>query len=308
MLGRRPRRYIANLAACAAAASTVAGMFLFGAFTYLSASKYTHPYRTAVKISPAQMGLAHEDVRLVTEDGLRLAAWYVPPRGGPTVILVHGIGTNRGEMLPLAHRLVGRDYGVFLPDLRAHGDSEGDLCTLGVNEVRDVRAAVRFLQSRPEVDAGRLGIYGGSLGAATAIMAAAELPELRAVVADSAFASVDWIVRNQFGATVSLPPWAASTVLWIGSLQTGIDPSEMAPVRRIPRISPRPILIAHGEIDGFFLVGNAHELASAARDPKEVWIVPNVGHTGAYGSDPDRYVSRVAGFFDAHLAVVSAQR
>ena len=297
MARRGSPRYFANLAAFTAAAGLVGLLML----AYRTASNYTHPARHPPAVSPARFGLAYEDVHVNTEDGLRLAAWYLPASGRATLILVHGLGGNRGGLLPLAQDFAGRGYGLLLLDLRAHGESEGRTSTLGLHEVRDVAAAVRYLQQRPEVDGGSIGIYGSSLGAAVAIMAAAELPELRAVVADSGYSSVEWLARHQFGAFSRLPVGLAPLVVAIGGWQASVDAARITPAHHIGRISPRPVMIVHGEQDGLFLAENARLLAEAAREPKEVWIAPGVGHAGASGADPDRYLERVAGFFDRTL-------
>jgi fermentation-respiration switch protein FrsA (DUF1100 family) len=94
-----------------------------------------------------------------------------------------------------------------------------------------------------------------------------------------------------------MPAPLAPLVVRIGSWQAGVDPVQIAPVRRIGRISPRPVMIIHSELDGVLLADNGRQLAEAAREPKEVWIVPGVRHAGAYGADPERYVERVASFF-----------
>lgn len=237
----------------------------------------------------------------MTDDGLQLAAWYVPSHNEAALILVHGIGTNRGDLLPLTRDLAAKGYGLLLFDLRAHGDSDGRFSTLGLREVLDVRAALDYLQRRSEVNGQRIGIYGNSLGAAVAIMAAAEIPQLRSVVADSGFASVSWIVERQFNAVVRAPGWMAPLVVAVGSWQTGVNPDDLAPVRRIATISPRPILIIHGERDSTFLLDNARLLAQAAGEPRELWIVPGAPHSGAYAADPAAYVERVSAFFERSL-------
>lgn len=290
-------RYFINLALFSLIAVTVGSLFLALGLSYRAAATYTQPPRQPVLSTPARYGLAWEEAPLLTEDGLELAAWYMASQNRAALILVHGIGTNRADLLPLARDLAEQGFALLLLDLRAHGDSGGQTSTLGVHEVRDVRSAVRYLQDRPEVDPDRLGIYGNSLGASVAIMAAAEVPALKAVVADSGFASVEWVAGNQFDALVRVPFWMAPLVLTMGRWQTGVDPGEIAPVRRIHRISPRPVLIVHGERDQTFLVENARLLAAAAGEPKELWIVPEAVHGAAYGLHPEVYVQRVASFF-----------
>jgi dipeptidyl aminopeptidase/acylaminoacyl peptidase len=268
---------------------------------YDAAAEWTHPTRKPVTENPSAYGLAYEDVSLATEDGLHLAAWYVPSRGGPALVVLHGIHGNRANDLEFVGQLVQRGYSVLIPDLRAHGDSDGEVSTLGYREVRDVRAATDYLKGRPDVDPERIGIYGPSMGAAVAIMAAAEIPELKVVVADSSFASVEWLVGNQFEKLEQVPGWIAPLVVTMGSLQMGVDARRIAPIEQVARISPRPLMIIHGEADETFLVQNATLLAEAAQEPKEVWIDPGVTHARLWASDPQAYVDRVAGFFDRTL-------
>ena len=142
------------------------------------------------------------------------------------------------------------------------------------------------------------------MGASVAMMSAAEMQELRAVVATSGFASVEWVVQHQFEMLETVPQWLAPVVVAMGSWQAGVNVKEIAPVQRIGRISPRPILIIHGDQDETFTVDNAHLLYDAAGDPKDLWIISGVGHGGSigpYGSNPRPYAERVGGFFDRGL-------
>ena len=298
---RRGLRFWALLGLSVIGVVLLAAAGSVGVMAYGAAAEWTHPARSISQDTPAAYGLDYEDVVLETEDGLHLAAWYVPSKNGTALIMLHGRGGNRSGDLALAHDLAQAGYGLLLLDLRAHGESEGTVSSLGYNEVRDVRAATRYVQQRPGVDPERIGVYGASMGAAVAIMAAAELPELKAVVADSSYASVEWVVRNQFQKLDGVPPWLGPVVVAMGSWQIGVDASQIAPVQRVGRISPRPLLIVHGEQDEMFLLENAALLAAAAGEPKEIWIGPGVRHTQMYGTDPVAYVNRVSAFYDRAL-------
>ena len=66
---------------------------------------------------------------LITEDGIRLSAWYTPPRKGALILLAHGYGDNRPEWV---HTLLAKKgYGVLAWDARAHGESDGEVSTIG---------------------------------------------------------------------------------------------------------------------------------------------------------------------------------
>lgn len=114
----------------------------------------THPLnqRDPITESPADDGLAYESLSLTSSDGLHLAGWYIPSTNRATVIVVHGYKGDRSGMLPQAQILAAHGYGVLLIDLRAHGQSEGEMISFGKYEVRDVEAAYQYLLTRPEID------------------------------------------------------------------------------------------------------------------------------------------------------------
>ena len=174
------------------------------------AMSFVHPRRVPPSRTPHDMGIADwQEVRFPTPDGLELAAWFLPPDAegdGATLIYLHGARNNREEMLAQAAMLHRHGYGALLVDMRAHGESEGALSTLGYAEVEDLRGAVAYLQSRPEVNGERIGVLGHSMGGAVAIRGAARMPAIRAVVAQSAYTSVEDNVASGVRALMRLPP------------------------------------------------------------------------------------------------------
>jgi dipeptidyl aminopeptidase/acylaminoacyl peptidase len=279
-------------------ASLVIGVPLF---VHHSVSSYVHPNRRLPTSSPAAMGLAYSDIVLQTRDGLHLAAWSVPGPRTDALILIHGIGHNRDDVLPLARDLHARGYNLLLLELRAHGYSEGDTSTLGVHEVEDVRAALIFLQNQPGVDPLRIGIWGMSLGSSVALMGAAALPELRAVAADSVFASARWLIDHQLSTLIAVPDWFGPAVLAVGGFEAGVSPDAIAPVEAARQLGSRSLFVIHGEHDALFYPENARLVMDAASGPKQLWMEPDAGHTGVYSVDPARYADRLDSFFSAAL-------
>lgn len=271
------------------------------ALPYGRAYGLVHPARAPIDRAPVDLGLSYEDIQLTTSDGLTLTGWYIPPRNGVVVICVHGMGGNRAQFLEEAAFLYSKKYGVLLLDLRNHGESEGDVTTLGLYETRDVAAAVEYIRQREGADAA-VAAFGHSMGAATVLMAAAQLPEIDAVIAVSPFTSVEDNVSEGVRALTGLDPrFFSPLVLLYGQWLAGVNISAVRPVDVIGSISPRPVLLIHGAKDETLPVRNSYELYEAARDPKELVVYEGVGHGGFIFQEPKQYPKKVLNFLEQYL-------
>ena len=92
----------------------------------------------------------YQSVDLITRDGIRLSAWYTPPKNEVIILLAHGYGDNRPEWV--YEMLARKDYGVLAWDARAHGESDGEISTIGYLEVLDVKAALDHALAQPGVE------------------------------------------------------------------------------------------------------------------------------------------------------------
>ena len=226
------------------------------------------------------------------------------PRTSPkaTVLLLSGYGGSKAGMLRQANLLHERGYNTLLFDFRNRGESEGDAVTLGYYEQDEALAALAYLKTLPEVDPKRIGVLGASMGAATAIMAAAKSDDLRAVVADSPFKSAGSVVAQSFEHFISLPPFPyAPITLQFVAWRTGITPSHLVPLEVVDRISPRPLLLVHGTADTSINYEASQALYAQAREPKELWLIPDIGHTQGAQKVPEEYAARIGAFFDRWL-------
>jgi fermentation-respiration switch protein FrsA (DUF1100 family) len=233
-----------------------------------------------------------QNVDLLTEDGIRLTAWYTPPKNGVVILLAHGYGDNRPEwMYPL---LAKKDYGILAWDTRAHGESDGEISTIGYLEVLDVKAALEYALVQPGVE--HVGAWGGSMGGATLIRAAAQYPEIEALVVDSSFTSLS----DEFDFLVPYPVInpVAKLLMWA---QTGISIDHVSPVDDIAKISPRPVYVIQGMGDTVASPYSAEELFNAAKEPRFLWVEENVPHLAMVLDNPGRYQRRVVNFFDEYL-------
>jgi fermentation-respiration switch protein FrsA (DUF1100 family) len=212
------------------------------------------------------------------------------------------VGANKSDFTELAAFLAQRGYFVLLFDFRAHGESGGSRTSLGYHEQEDVLAALGFLKTRAEIDPKRIGIYGFSMGGSAAILAAARSNGFRALVADSAFTSLKDQARTAITGFYHLPafPFLHLTVLGYELyFQTRVD--AISPVKAIAGLSPVPVLIIAGEGDQLIPADNGRKLHAAAKEPKELWIIPHAEHGGTLAAAGSEYEKRVGEFFDKYL-------
>jgi fermentation-respiration switch protein FrsA (DUF1100 family) len=258
-------------------------------------------------------GLAEEVSFSSAADAIRISGWFfraadaTPESPRAVVVLCHGIWTGRRECLPLALRFQAAGYNVLTFDFRAHGLSDGRFTSVGHHETNDVLGAIEYVRNRPEVDRARIGVVGFSMGAAASIQAAARTNDIAALVADSAYATFLDAARYSFRLVTRVPqfPIAPMAMRWAKWL-VDVDASQLRPVDVVGRVAPRPLLIAHGELDEIVPVQHAYSLFRAAGEPKELWIEPKAHHVGARDIDTDGYFVRVKRFFDDALSVVDS--
>jgi len=250
--------------------------------------------------SPAEAGLAFENVTFKSSDGLTLRGWWIPVPGScRAIIQMHGHAGSMDPDIQYVPAWHAAGLNVLMFDFRAHGRSEGRLSTFGYLERHDVQGAIRFLQQEKGVR--RIALVGFSLGAMVSILSAPVCPPADAVVADGAPARIRSAL-TVWGLEHHLPLWFASLLAWMAvcgaSLRLGASLFRYEPVRWIGQIAPRPLMIVHGDLDQY--CPDFEDLLAAAH-PTELWRVPDVGHVQASQVYPEEYRRRVVAFLDQHL-------
>ncbi|HUN21547.1 MAG TPA: alpha/beta hydrolase [Anaerolineales bacterium] len=264
----------------------------------------THPpaEREAYEKSPSDFNLPAEALTLTTSDGLHLAAWYVPSQNGAAVIAQHGYQSDRSEMLEEATILAEAGFGVLVMDLRTHGQSDGEYITFGVAEMADMQAAWDYLLTRPDVQPTRIGLLGNSMGGSIVLQYAAQNPDVQAVMADSAFSSIDDTIAVSVKHFTGLPAFPFATLItYFAEQETGIDSNAIAATRLIANISPRPVFLLQGGADTVVSAESGAKLFAAALQPKELWYDANLGHVEFQQTYPQEYAKRTIAFFRTHL-------
>jgi uncharacterized protein len=248
---------------------------------------------------PTDIGVA--DIGFDSTDGTPVRAWLALAKvGAPAIVLVHGFKTSREEMLPWARILHNAGYNALLLDLRGTGRSGGAAIGLGATETRDIVAAVQTASEEFRTD--HVAVLGISLGAGAVILAAADDPQISAVITDSAWTDQDFQLARlgviDLGPfRLPLPPLGVLAV----NAMVGADVTRARPLDAIARIAPRPILLIHSADDDNATtpVEGARKLFAAAGEPKELWVAPRGGHVGAINAFPDEYRAHLLAFLDS---------
>jgi uncharacterized protein len=252
-------------------------------------------HRPRADVAPADLGQPYQQVTIRTTDGLDLAGWYVRSRNGAAVI---SYPTRRGK-LPQARMLTRNGYGVLLLDARGYDGSQGDPNLFGWDDAKDIDAAVAWLQKQRDVNHGRIGGIGFSVGGEMMLQAAAANTGLRAVVSDGAgFRSVrEEVLRGPRGWFTSVPEQAVQSAALAVMSGTAPPPSLK---ELVPRITPRHVFFIYA---GRGAGGEDYnpDYYAAAGAPKALWKIPEAGHTGGFQARPQQYEQRVIGFFDQAL-------
>jgi len=294
---KRGVRHWLNLFAFAAAVLALAPLLVLAGLSYIYTGFFTRLPCIRPGRTPAQIGITRfEQVTFQTPDGATVHGWYVPPANDAVIMLVPGLGGARDGMFDDAAILVRYGYGLLMYDPRVC-NVPGARNSLGYVETNELLGAVEYLSRR---DMKRIGALGFSEGGVIVIRGAARDERIRAAVAEGSFHDLaQHILRSNNAPLVRrLVEWQ---ILMFYRLDTGIDPAAVSPATDISRISPRPLLLIYGEHEAE--EGGAQKLYDAAREPKELWIVPGAGHGGYIGAAPQEYERRVIAFFDKTLEV-----
>jgi fermentation-respiration switch protein FrsA (DUF1100 family) len=288
----------------------IAALLLFGAFPFwLSAivtGASTRSMDRALTETPATFGAKYKDVEFQTADGVKISGWYLPSAGkGVTIVYSHGLFRSRRELLERAMDLCKRGYGALLYDARNHGESGPSRVSLGYFERYDAEAAVRYLRE-VENSKDRVVLFGISLGAVTALRAAAETPEVAAVISDSSFLSLKDTTDHHVRLFLRLPPFPiANETRFFIERRAGFDGDELDALEAVKNLRDRPALFITGAEDRRMPPDIARRLFEASSSQKSGLLVVDGEatkvHGHAYQADPRLYVDRIDQFVAAAL-------
>jgi len=282
----------------------------FGVFNYVGPRmiiKVNNLFYKALRLKnrnapgPSDYGLHAESINYISADGLKLSALLirtdsVTQKG--TVLLVHGMRSSKEKFLPVSKLLADNGFNSVIPDLRAHGQSEGKYCTFGYKEKQDLSILMDSLQSIKDLDR-TYGIWGHSIGGAIAMQMLAINKDIRYGIIESSYAEFKTTVydysRNMTGFSI---PFLNNYLIWRAKHIADFDPKKVDPVE-FAHLVNQPVLIVHGEKDMNIKIEydrkNFNNLAS--RDKKFI-AVPNAGHSDIWEVAGDEYFNEVLEFIN----------
>lgn len=256
-----------------------------------------------------EFGIAAERVDLTTQDGLRIAAYEVR-QPNPKAVLIFLSGIQNPSVTAFfghARWLGEHGYASLLVEMRAHGESEGQLITLGHREHLDVRAAVDHIRTSGAYDGVPIVVYGLSMGGATAINAAGEIPEIAGVISMSAFSSWPDVFADNMRLQ-GAPSWLAEAerpfVAAYTALKFGLATAGVTPLREITKLGERPALLIHSTGDSQVPFASFERLVANAPGHVETWVVDGDRHLIIDDYErPERdaaYAATILGFLERH--------
>ena len=273
-----------------------------------AAKKLVHPPRVREGWNPGDLGLEYEDFTVRTTDGLGLKGWFIPGKRGETVIVLHGYTAskyNTEYIKPVVEILAKHGYNVVVYDHRAHGDSEGDITTLGYKEVDDLSRVIDWLIEEKKIS-GKIGLIGYSMGGAITLKALAVEDRIAAGVADSPYVDIvvsgrQWIKRMK-GILRTILLMDYPLIIRFARKYAGVDLKELNMFNYAEKIR-KPLLIIAGKNDDLVPLGQINELAKkikAVNENTEIWITDS-RHVSAVRDYPEEYEEKVIGFFERWL-------
>jgi fermentation-respiration switch protein FrsA (DUF1100 family) len=237
--------------------------------------------------SPKNYGVPYEEVSFPAKNGNTLFGYFFKSKGPVrgTVVHCHGNAGNVTEHFPQALFLCAEGYNVLAFDYEGFGQSQGKPSPEGV--VQDTLAALDYVRTRPDVDKNRIALFGQSLGGAAAAEAMAADKTVKCLLLEGTFT------------TYREMAWATP----LGRMLFFVTPffiPDRGPLKDLPKIAPRPVLILHGDADGKIPVRFAYRLYNKAKETKSLVIIKGFHHLQGSEGEPE-YDLRILNFLKAYL-------
>ncbi|MBT2323380.1 alpha/beta fold hydrolase [Variovorax paradoxus] len=264
----------------------------------------SRPVRSTIGALPPDLPAAAVLIPYAGQE--QLSGWQSRGNSGAgAVLLLHGVRSDRRQMIGRARFLHRLGYSVLLIDLPAHGESTGDRITFGVREAEGVQAALAHL--RREMPSEPVGVIGISLGAAAFALGGPNA-QVHAVILESMYPTIDEAVRNRLETYLgSAGGLLSPLLLWQLPLRAGVSPGQLRPVERVGGLGAAVFIISGAE-DRRTTADESRELFRMAMEPKQLWIVDRAAHVDLHALAQHEYEQKVGAFLARHLGRAPANQ
>lgn len=262
------------------------------------------PQKITLEITPASLNLQSETLAIQVEDSIYLKGYWIQSKTEETkgiMILIHGIGGCKEHFLGLAGNLANKGIASIVFDGRAHGESDGNYCTYGFYEKRDISKIVDLIkQKKPTLS---IGIWGNSLGGAIAIQALEHDKRIEFGIIESTFTELDQIVydyQKKICKGIGLRFITDAALQEAGKI-ANFNPDKVKPIISVTNIQ-QPIFIAHGDHDENIKYTYGKQLyENAISTQKEFMLIEGGGHFDIYAKGGKNYEDKLMRFIDRQL-------
>jgi uncharacterized protein len=249
-----------------------------------------------------QFQVTAEVVRFPSRDGLQIAGWFIPASakrdrpgapilGAPTLIVLHGLGATREDMLPFVLPLQRRGINLLVLDLREHGQSEGEFFTYGYHEGKDIAGAIDYLERRQDGSAAQVTVLGVSAGATVAV-AGAQDQRVKGLITIAGFADLAQTIARQ---SPWLPDWWRKRAIERAEAMAQFKVAEASSLTKIKTLKC-PKLIMHGTLDDYIPYADGQKLFEAAATPKQFLPIENANHANMLLLQSEQLRDRIVQF------------
>jgi uncharacterized protein len=236
----------------------------------------------------------YKAVYLTTKDGLKLEGWYdTVANAKGSIAMFHGHGSKKSAILQEAEAFQQIGYNTFLLDFRAHGNSDGNTCTIGFDEGEDVKLVYDYLQKSGEKN---IILWGISLGAATITKGVNDFNLMpNKVILEMPFGSLSEAVTGRVK-MMGLPAQPISTLLtfW-GGVEHGFWAFNMKPFEYAKKIKC-PVLIQKGKLDNRVTDAEVEAIFKNISTVKKLVYYDSSGHQSLCANENAKWITEVNAF------------
>lgn len=236
----------------------------------------------------------------MTNDHLKLHGYYVEQNSHIYMIMVHGYRSDASGIISPIKKMKNQGYNLLIPDLRGHGQSEGDYIGMGWDDRRDILKWIDFILEKDTQAS--IVLYGVSMGGATVMNVAGEnLPnQVKAIIEDCGYTTAWDVIK----AHIDMDNIESEISLHMASLITmiraGYRIEDVQPIKQVQK-SQTPILFIHGDQDHFVPYEMVNQLYDAAQCEKQKLIIHGAGHADCYSVDGQTYYQTILNFINKYI-------